>query len=144
MKNSNWKILIVLSILAILFLSCERETNSGFETVDCAECYQVKPQWGPINMKLTINDENPAVHITIYFGDIEDNDIDTSFMAEAEEYWIDVRPDNYYSLVAEYKVGDKTVFAVDGDKLKLKYTSSDCEEPCYYFSGGYFDLQLRN
>jgi hypothetical protein len=92
---------------------------------------------------MTINEENPFVPLVVYIGDFDDNNIeyiDTSYWTE---YWVDVPVDKEYSIVAKYKKGDEIISVVDASKLKVKYTSSDCLEPCYYFSGGYMDVRLR-
>jgi len=142
MRFKNY--IAILLVFIVSLIGCERERNYGFENIDCTECYQKKPEWGPISITVTINDENPYVPLVVYIGDIEDNNVDWVDTAYTTDFWIDVKPDRYHSLSAKYKVGDKTVFAVDGDELKLKYTTSDCDEPCYYYKGGYFDVRLLN
>ena len=130
--------------LLLVIAGCEREDQRFFDKFRCEDCYQDKPAMGALNVLLTINDENPYVPLVVYIGMMEDNDIeyvDTSF---SKDYWVNVPVDKYYSIAAEYKKGGNTITAVDGSKFKLKYTESNCDKPCYYFSGGYFDLQLRD
>ena len=140
------RIILFLLTLQILILNsgCERLESVDIGEFDCSECYQDKPEWGRLTVTLTINDQNPFVPLVIYRGDFENNDIeyvDTSYSAD---YWVEVPADKYYSVTAKYKDGNKTIFAVDGDKLKLKHTSDKCDEPCYYFKGGYIDVRLRD
>ncbi|MEZ5197398.1 MAG: hypothetical protein R2764_13695 [Bacteroidales bacterium] len=120
-------------ILLLLSLACEREGAPGFSTVDCSECYQDKPDWGPLNATITINDQNPFVPLVIYRGNIEDNDIEYIDTATSKSYWVDVPVDRYYSISAKYLRGEETIFVIDGDELKTKYTETDCDQPCYYF-----------
>ena len=143
MSFRNWTISLFFLLLLLVQTACERPSTAVLGGIDCTECYQNKPEWGPINITVTINDENPAIPLTIYFGNIEENNVDTTVFVETPDYWIDVRPDFYYSLSAEYKVGDKKVFVIDGDELASRYTSTGCNEPCYYFKGGNFDVRLR-
>ena len=135
--------LLLLIPFFIFVNSCERDVPTKLGTIDCFDCFQDRPEWGPLNVKLTINNENPFVPLVIYIGNIEDNNIewiDTSYSAD---YWVEVPVNKYYSITAEYKSGDKTIFVVDGDDFKLKHTESACDYPCYYYYGGYYDIQLR-
>lgn len=147
MKFTNkYRLLLNLLIILSVFsaISCERDVPSKLSAIDCLDCLDYKPDSGKLIVTLTINDENPFVPLVIYKGNIEDNIIeypDTSYYAD---YWVRVPVNDYYSIIAEYKSGEKTIFVVDGDDFKIKYTTSDCEYPCYYYYGGYYDIQLRN
>ena len=66
-KNIIVAVLISGSLLVITG-SCERDVPSKLGTVDCAECYQDKPEWGRLNVTLTINNENPYVPLVIYIA----------------------------------------------------------------------------
>ncbi len=145
MKLRINKIISALILLTGIFfsLSCERDVPYGASNIDCNDCYTTRPEWGPLNVVMTINDENPFVPLIVYRGDFNDNNIeyvDTSYWTD---YWVDVPVDKEYSIVAKYKKGDEIINVVDASKLSVKYTSTDCQEPCYYFSGGYMDVRLR-
>lgn len=134
---------LTAGISAFLFLTfCERQepTDGSF---DCSTCYQDEPAIGPLTVYVTINAENQKVPLVIYRGDIESNAIEYVDTAFQSEYWVDVPVDAYYSVKAEYKDGEKTIYAVDGDKLKLKKNAKDCDQECYYFDGGYLDVRLQ-
>jgi len=135
-------LLLWLTVL-VLLLSCERLENVTIEAFDCINCYQTRPEWVQLKVSVTINTENPNVPLTIYNGNIEDGNIDWIDTSYSADYWVDVRPDKYYTVKAEYKDGSITVYAIDGDKIKLRHNSSDCDVPCYYQSGGYIDVRLR-
>jgi hypothetical protein len=79
----------------------------------------------------------------VYKGNIEDNNIEFIDTAYSSDYWVRVPINNYYSIVGKYKAGNKTILVVDGDDFKIKYTENDCEYPCYYYDGGYYDIKLR-
>ncbi|MBN1338214.1 MAG: hypothetical protein JXA03_02760 [Bacteroidales bacterium] len=143
MKTKISDILTIIILIAA-FTACERDIPGGWTGFDCEKCYHDKPATGPLNAVLTINDENPYVPLVIYIGNMEDNDIEYVDTSWAEEYWVDVPVDKYYTMSAEYKRNGEKVIAVDGDKFKLKHSDNDCDEPCYYFKGGYFDLRLND
>lgn len=130
-------------LLLILVISCERLKDVPVDGFDCSTCYQNQPTWVQLNIVTTINGENPYVPLTIYIGNIEDGNIDWVDTTYNESYWVDVKPDRYYSVKAEYKDGTNKVFAIDGDDVKLKQNTNNCEVPCYYQSGGYMDVRLK-
>ncbi|MCD4734692.1 MAG: hypothetical protein K8R53_01490 [Bacteroidales bacterium] len=144
MKYFFLRNIIFIIGLLIIVSCCERDANDDSVGIDCSECYQDKPDLGPLNARLTINEDNPWVAIIIYRGYFEDKNIEYNDISFSQDYWVDVPVDRYYSIVAKYIKGTDTIFVVDGDKLKVKHTDDTCDEPCYYFSGGYFDLRLKN
>ena len=122
--------------------SCERIEPADTSTFNCSDCYQDKPEWLPLNIKVSISAENPYVPIKVFIGDREDNVLDWTDTAFQEDYWVDVHPDRYYSVEARYKDGADSIFAIDGDKINAKYSSDDCDQPCYYQVGGFIDVRL--
>lgn len=143
-QTKTYKLLYLLLILIhMIGTGCEREVPSKLQAVDCYDCFEVRPDSGKLIVTVTINDENPFVPLVIYKGNIDDENFEFVDTTYSEEYWVRVPVNNYYSIAAEYKSGDKTIFAVDGDDFKIKYTDSDCNYPCYYYYGGYYDIQLR-
>ena len=71
------------------------------------------------------------------------NYIEYADTAATEKIYIDVPLDFYYSVTAEYKSGNKTIFALDGDNIKTKKNIDDCDEKCYYITGGYINVKLK-
>lgn len=135
---------IYILLLILLFSNCEREEPLNSSSINCSECYQDKPEWGPLNVTVTINDQNPFVPLIIYRGNIEDNDIEYIDTTQSTNYWVDVPVNKYYSVAAKYISGEDTIFTVDGDELKMKFAETDCDQPCYYFKGGYIDVRLKD
>jgi len=123
---------------------CERAQLLNRGIIDCSQCYQVKPEWGRLSVVLTINDENPRVPLSIYIGNVEENVLDWQDTAFSKDYWVEVKPDRYYSVKAEYRNGSKVIFAIDGDEVKLNYTTTDCDQDCFYQSGGHVDVRLMD
>jgi hypothetical protein len=137
----KWTFLI---FIMILLTQCERDEPFDLSSFDCSLCYQDKPEYGPLEILVTINSENHAVPIVVYRGDIENNEIEYIDTAYYWDYVVDVPVDEYYSVTAEYKDGSNTIYSVDVDKLKLQFNTKDCDEDCYYYKGGYIDVRLRN
>lgn len=144
-KNTALRLIVYTTLMAgfSIFNACERLETVTVDGFSCQNCFQSKPDWVQFNIEVTINDENPFVPLTIYIGNIEDNIVDWVDTSYISSYWVDVKPDRYYSVKAEYKDGSTIVYAIDGDNIKLKHNTSDCDVPCYYQSGGYTDVRLR-
>ena len=134
---------LFIFLLTVILFSCERNTKFSLEKFDCSDCYQIKPDSADLVVKVTINDENPWVPLVIYKGKIEDQLIDYIDTAICEDYYLWVKVDEYYSVEAKYKSGNKTIIAVDGDRIKAKKNSSECDETCYWIKGGYINVRLR-
>lgn len=139
-RLSHYFLFTLLLFFLIIPSGCEREES--WESFDCATCYQDKPEMGPLQITVTINGQNSSVPLVVFRGDIEDNNVERIDTAYNTDFTIDVPVEKYYSVKAEYRDGNNTIFAVDGDKLKLKTNSTDCDEQCYYFRGGYIDVRL--
>lgn len=136
------KVIVCFLVMFIVF-SCERNEGVNLDGFDCLDCFQQKPEWVRLDATVTINSENPFVAIIIYKGNVEDNVIDFIDTTKTSDYWVDVHPDQYYSVRAKYIRGTDIIYAVDGDKVKLNYSETKCDQPCYYKSGGVIDVRLR-
>ena len=109
----------------------------------CGFCYTEDYQLGVLTIQTTLNDENPNIPIVIYIDEIENDlieHIDTINEANFE-IWVPV--DNYYTVTAEYKVGNKTITAVDKARVYKKENTSDCDEDCWIVFDGTVDVRLK-
>jgi hypothetical protein len=135
------KFMIAL-ILISFTISCEEKFFS--EGVDCAECYQEKPEEADLIIDLTINDTYSYVPIVVYRNDFEDNDIEYIDTAYESPYYLPATPINKkYSVAAEYISGDNKIIAVDGSHLKVRHVLFACDEDCWIIEGGEMDVRLK-
>ncbi|MBU0765432.1 MAG: hypothetical protein KJ607_11420 [Bacteroidetes bacterium] len=140
------RILNITAIFIFIFLAIITGCEPDYSDLDCSECYRIKPEWGALNVDVTINNENDSVPVIIYRGKPEDNDIEWVDTAVSKDYIIDVpiaTKGRYYSIAAYYKVGENTVIAVDGDEIKSVKTTTACDTTCWYISGGSIDVRLK-
>ncbi|PLX03362.1 MAG: hypothetical protein C0594_10545 [Marinilabiliales bacterium] len=133
--NNNF---LVFILLLFMFSSCE-----DYLDVDCSQCYQYEPTKGDLLIDVTINKENMEVPVIIYKGKPEDGVIEYADTARGKYFDIEVPLGQYYSVCAKYKVGDKTVTAIDGDKIRVRQIDAECDTTCYYITGGRIDVQLK-
>ena len=133
------KYFLVISLLASAG-SCEEYLGSN---VDCSQCTYDKPDSADLILHLTINSDHPAVPIVVYRGDAEENQVDWVDTARETPYYLYSAVNQFYSVKAEYRVGGKTIVAIDGDKIKAKHVSDACDYACWIVTGGILEVELK-
>lgn len=133
---------IFLLVIAAILTPSSCEDFKLF--VDCEKCFTGLADKYSIELKVTINKENPFVPIFFYKGKIDDGEIiDIDTIYDAPYYTIDVKFGEYYSAIARYRHEGRVIYAVDGRKLSKKLDESSCDESCYVISGDELDLRLK-
>ena len=127
-------------ILIVLAGSCSENFSL---VVDCDECFDFKPDTADLLIYVTINFENPEVPIVLYRGNVEEGQVDWVDTITSSPFPLPSEVDQFYSITAEYNVGDKKVIAVDGDKMKIKKEHDSCPPTCYMIKGGYLRVELK-
>jgi hypothetical protein len=130
-------------LIFIIGFSISCYNNRGL-TVDCSECYSVEPDSGDLIVYLTIDSENPRVPLTIFKDQVDDQRIEYIDTAFSSPYYLYVKLNEYYSVKAEYKSGDRIIYAVDGGKIKSKFVAGSCEFDCWVITGGIINLELKD
>ena len=96
-----------------------------------------------MNIKLTINEENQEVPITIFLGGYERNQVRLVDTVDSPYVSVDLIPGREYSIRAEYHVGNKTIYAIDGDEIELEKVTSQCDSVCWIIKEGEVDVRLK-
>lgn len=139
MKNRKGYFVIIL--LTLLF-ACE---NIDWKKLNnpCIDCYNIKPEEGLLEIKMTIDEKNNGIPLVIYRGDFENNELewaDTSYEAKYD-IWVPVN--KYYSVRAEYVKGNDTIYVFDGDNVRIIKESTECDEVCWRAKDGEIDIRLK-
>lgn len=126
------------------FNSCEKSTDSDIDcsTYDYSDCNTMEPSLGNVHVRLTINDENAKVPITIYAGKLEENVVVVFDTAYSAAYDTLLPIDQFYTVKAEYHKGSKTIFAVDGDETKKSKTRT-CDSLCWSVNEANINVKLK-
>jgi hypothetical protein len=117
--------------------------------VNCAECYSEEPDSADLIVKLTFNELNDSIPLVFYRGKIEDGTVEWVDTATVQkypdgEYYLYSPVNEYYSVKAEYNSkGYNKVMAVDGDKLKTRKITGECDTDCWIIKGGKLDVRLK-
>lgn len=133
--------IIYLLLFVLLAVACERKYE--FFELDCENCYQEKPECGPLIIYFSFDEENDSVRYIIYRGNFENREVEYTGNAIFTEEQIDVPVNEYYSVEALYLKDGDTIRVVDGDKFKLKKETSECDKKCYFFKDGMIDVRLK-
>lgn len=107
-------VLFIFFPALLFFMGCEDQCDPG-------------PYFGEVKVKLTINDENPDVHVVIFEGKIEKGDtLISEYVSESPVYY-ELEAEKYYSATARYQSGVREVLAVDGKKMTTTSDDDTCE-----------------
>jgi len=131
------RLMIVFTVLAG-WSACDEYMG----IVDCDECYSIEPDSADLIIYFTINNDHPEVPLIVYRGNIE-NDTDWIDTAITSPYYLYSEIDQFYSVKAEYKVGDRIINVVDGGTIKAKHVSESCDVECWVITGGELNAELK-
>ena len=148
MKHRIIHIIFLFLLLVFNPYSCGNEYPFATET-DCNDCYTDKPSSGTISIKLSEDKIKDGVIVKVYKGKfteemaLNDSQVyfdDTIHKASVD---VDVPLDQYYSVLAQYKVNGIKYNVVDGDNIKLYSIKSTCNFDCWIIKGGQINCMLK-
>ena len=71
--------------------------------------------------------------------------VDTAWVEDGNPYWVYIKVDNEYSVKAEYRFKDKTVYAVDGTTSEgTKHVTDVCDVDCWVIVNNKLDLEIKD
>ncbi len=141
----QFKTIITLLIIATLFFlyQCDHLKDAEvFSSQDCADCYYPEPDSADLILNLTINDDFKEVFLTIYKGNIDDEEIIFEDYVDEEKFYFYVKTDELYSAKGKYEKGKEIINAYDGSKL-MTIVGNECDEQCWFIRGGRLDLTIE-
>jgi hypothetical protein len=133
------KLLTGLIIILAGYSSCD-----VFPKAKCSECTSFEPDSADLKMLVTINAENPKVPLVVYKGKVEEGNVEWIDTTNNETLYLYVQMNQFYSVVAKYKSGIRTIYAVDGDKITTRNETDNCNEDCYIVTNNELDIRLRD
>ena len=138
----------ISAIAILLILGSTYACTEDFydEEVDCQsynynDCNTLEPIDANIDLLFTIKG-NQSVPFEIIEGKIEDGKTIIYDTARTSKISYIMAIPSYYTVKAEYKIGDKTVYAVDGVDMKARSTQR-CDSICWETPSFKLDLTLQ-
>jgi len=134
----------LIGVIAFMFIvwpiSCERIEET---MVDCNDCIDSYPSVADISIRFSINEENSIIKFKLYRGSLESNDLIMDGITYLPDWDVRLDVNQYYTVVAEYSSGGKTIYVVDGTNLRVKLDKSSCDQDCYFILGDELDARLK-
>ena len=130
--------IMVLFFLAFLF-SCEEQGT----IVNCDDCTNEEPLDASLDIKLSESELGSSVLIRVYEGNLEDNILEREYTTMSLSTSVTVSINRKYTVTATYNRSDGTYTAVDSATPKVRYTTDQCDEPCYYVYDRKLNLKLN-
>lgn len=140
--------LYIAFCVLFVFTSCNEE-SSDYD-IDCIySCKEEYKDSGSLQIKLTLNNDNPNVLITIYEGEYQLTDSlnnwITDSLVDTSPFFIELPVNKTYSVKAVYNWDNKQLNVIDGTKLKNNKINKDvCNRECWTISGSYIDVTLKH
>ncbi len=142
MQTKTLNIVLIRLMIFILVFASWSACDEYMGVVDCDECYSIEPDSADLIIYLSVNNDYPEVPIIVFKGNIED-DTDWVDTAVTSPYYLYSKIDQFYTVKAEYQVGDRIINVVDGDKVKAKHVSESCDVECWVITGGKINAELK-
>ncbi len=106
-----------------------------------SDCVEQPFETGLLIIRSTLNSENDSVPIHVFFGDLENDQLDTFFYARSTMKSL-IRPLGEYSVVAEYLRGNDTIVVFDGDDIDTDETEYS-DKSCWELDNAHVDVRLK-
>ena len=136
------KVIIFFSLLLLTTIYACDKPYVDCQYPDYSNCITHEPDSGKLKIKVTINEENSFLPITLYYSKSENNvicKVDTLYTSE-KEYKLPAK--TYYSVKAKYKSNNKIVYAVDGGNIGKK-SYLVCDSTCWVVKDVDLNLKLN-
>jgi hypothetical protein len=133
------KILRIVSLFfLVIFFSCE---DQGF-IVQCSDCTVDEPVTAELYAELD-PDHFYGCLVQIWEGNLEDSILVNSYPTYSRVFTQEVVLNKKYTVTATYYISGDTYIAVDSATPRVKYSETQCNDPCYYLYDKDLELRLK-
>jgi len=141
----NTLFVISTSFIALLMLSaCDDDyiASVDSETIDCQYCFEEMPELVDLKLVFNMNKYKEKIEFVVFSGNAFSSAVWMQGSSDINELWIQVEPNQKYTVVAEYFYRDKTIYVINDALVKTKFFKSGCDKPCHYVYEVSCDLKL--
>jgi hypothetical protein len=133
---------ILIAALLISVSACKKTVTNVDDcySYDYRDCETAEPYLSLTSFQFTIDDQVKTVPFIIYEGNVESGTplfYDTAKGEKIVYYNLEF---GKYSVKAEYKIGNKTYYVIDGGKLQ-KWSADVCDSVCWSWDSLHLDLR---
>ena len=130
----------VLCVLDDLYSEEDDEEYSEPE-----DCLEQEPDFGTLTVHITVTGQSTKIPITLYLGNIEENNILIVDSVAVEEISYELPVNEHYSVTALYLSDQDTVLAIGSDRIAtFEKTTEYCLEACWGVTDGDVNVRLRS
>ena len=130
----KWVLLLCFSMITLLF-SCDASQSDLPDVEDCEhydykDCNTVEPYDAEMIINFSISSKTKYVPFEVYKGYVDDQVLlfrDTSW---SDQLSYNMPVNERYSIKAKYKKDGKTIYVIDGGKLKV-HSKKVCDSTCW-------------
>jgi hypothetical protein len=143
-RSARGRGLLRAGLLFLLALPPAGCSDEGDEDLPYAPlgCERTEPDLGHLNIRLTLNRENPRVPITVYRGDVDAGEIVESDTVSVDRFSYELATRERYSVTALYIAGADTILVID--EARIGIDSKDYRDgTCYTSDDGEIDVRLE-
>ena len=135
--------ILITGLLVFLFIisGCDWLEDPEDRGPAPGDCVEQPFETGLLIIRSTLNLQNDSVPIYVFFGDLEDDQLDTFFYAKSTMKSL-IRPLGEYSVVAEYLRGNDTIVVFDGDDIDTDDTEYS-DKTCWEREDAEVDVRLK-
>lgn len=134
--------LVLASIISLIIVAFSCNGGSTLE-VNCAQCYVNEPDSFELEVNLTIEALGDSVYLEFFEGKVESGKPSWEGKVGTQLFYHMVPVDEYYSVRATYIEDNKTIYAIDGDKMITSYVADACDTDCWIIKGGILNVKLK-
>jgi len=131
---------ILFFVLLVPFSSCEEQGIFA----NCGDCSADEPFTATLELTLD-RPQYAKGKVYVYEGNIEDSIVYATLYPTSTSTTISlvVNLNKLYTATATYYIPGDYFTVVDSATPRVKFTESQCEEPCYYVYDRKLDLRLK-
>lgn len=131
----NYIFYIFLVSIGQLFWQCGNDNLN--------DCLEIKPDSAFFTIKVSINQQNPLVPLSILEGRYDKQKLILQDTLNSETTKIYLKVEKYYTFVATYYYNNKTIRAIRGKRIHLYHEIDELGDTCWKIPETLVNLTLR-
>ena len=142
------RLFILATVILATTSACDKLVSDEISSLkntdeENCECYlEEKPEYYDVKLKITINEENPEVPITVFYGNVQRNNVAKQLNANESIITINLKTNHEYTYQAKYLKGSDTVYVPI--KAKLSTDTYTCHnDTCWKVNNNVINLKLK-
>jgi hypothetical protein len=138
-RSKTSGLILLLLPFSLLLTTCELDNLN----LSCDNCWDIKPTEGILAIDLSPFNNGDSIPVTVYKGKLESGTLflKDTIVKDYLDVWVPV--DNFYTVVAEYKIDSTIIRAVDGDRVSIYLDETNCSVACWRARDGKVDCKLK-